>query len=95
MNRLKAIMLGGGHRGVLLSANDKIAKELDVPQLTEQQAKAGRRQAEQIAAYDRLMNGPKATRPTGRAVRKVIGRIRAGLSLNGSWRSWPSTKQEF
>jgi hypothetical protein len=37
-----------------------------------------------------LMSGPKATRPTWRAVRKTILRIRAGLNVSkGGWRRWP------
>lgn len=36
-----------------------------------------------------LMTGPRASRPTWRAVRKTIARVRSGGSLKGGWRSWP------
>jgi hypothetical protein len=37
-----------------------------------------------------LMTGPRATRPTARAVRKTMRRLAQGKLVKGSWRSWPS-----
>jgi hypothetical protein len=42
-------------------------------------------------ALEVLMSDPKATRPSWRAVRKTILRIRKGLDVSkGGWRSWPN-----
>lgn len=42
-----------------------------------------------------LMSGPKATRPTWRALRKTILRIRSGLSVSrGGWRGWPKIGEQ-
>lgn len=37
-----------------------------------------------------FMTGPRASRPTWRAVRKAVSRNRRKLPLEGSWRSWPT-----
>lgn len=36
-----------------------------------------------------LMSGPRAQKPTGRAIRKTVRRLKAGGDLKGGWRSWP------
>lgn len=35
-----------------------------------------------------LMTGPRASRPSWRAIRKTIIRMRSGQPVKGSWRSW-------
>lgn len=42
-----------------------------------------------------LMTGPKAQRPSWRAVRKAVHRIRHGLEIKGSWRGWPTVKGDI
>jgi len=37
-----------------------------------------------------LMSGPRAQKPTARAIRKAVRRMKAGGNLKGGWRSWPS-----
>jgi hypothetical protein len=37
-----------------------------------------------------LMTGPRAQKPTGRAIRKTVRRMKAGGKLEGGWRSWPA-----
>lgn len=85
MNKQRLLL--GGLTGALVAAS----YNKETPVLTERQERqlALRKSAElQIAAYDRLMNGPKATRPSWRAVRKTILRIKNGLPVTGPWRSW-------
>lgn len=41
-------------------------------------------------AENALMSGPRAQKPTARAIRKTVRRLRAGGSLKGGWRSWPA-----
>lgn len=42
-----------------------------------------------------LMSGPKATRPTWRALRKTILRMKKGLSVSGGgWRKWPHVREQ-
>jgi hypothetical protein len=55
--------------------------------------RAGFTQEELSIAYAALMTGPRATRPTWKAVRKTIRRARRGMKIAGSWRSWPSIKE--
>lgn len=87
MNDFKTRLKSGGHLGILARANDKVARELAVAMPTPNEDMTNN---QKIAAYDRLMNGPRSQRPTFRAVRKTVRRMVAGLSTNGSWRSWPA-----
>lgn len=52
---------------------------------------------EYTLARDLLMTGPRATPPTFRAIRKMIGRLRRGDKADkptgyGSWRAAPKVK---
>ncbi len=40
-------------------------------------------------AENALMSGPRAQKPTARAIRKTIRRMKADMPLTGGWRSWP------
>lgn len=88
MKSLKSFLAGAAF-GPMLAAEQRVTTDI-VSQIP--YPKRGFTFAELSKAYGRLMTGPKATRPTGRAVRKVIGRMRAGLSTTGPWRSWPAIK---
>ena len=91
MNTLKSRLLNAVPQGAALFGDDKaraaVAKmqeefRIEVP--TDGKFTA----QEYTLATVSLMTGPRAQRPSFRAIRKTIRRMRSGQPVKGSWRSW-------
>jgi hypothetical protein len=82
-----------GSQAALLMGEYNAARKklLDTPQA--EKTRKGFTPTEIAMAYSALMTGPRAQRPTWRAVRKAIVRVRHGGMIKGSWRGWPRIKE--
>lgn len=85
IGRVSAAALIGAMSRIEEAQLKQIGKEVVV--------RAGFTPEEVSIGYATLMTGPRATRPTWKAVRKTIRRARRGMKIAGSWRSWPSIKE--
>ena len=81
---LKQLLQGSGASGPQMLAAEKLAAEQTIKD-------DKRYTAEELwLATTMKLSGPRATPPTSRCVRKTVRRLRAGLSIKGSWRAWPA-----
>lgn len=91
MNTLKSRLLNAVPVGAALFGDQKAAAA--VAKMREQYAveiptDGSYTAQEYTLATVSLMTGPRAQRPTTRAIRKTIRRMRSGQPVKGSWRSW-------
>lgn len=93
MSNLKQRLLLAGHRGAEFAA---LVRSMSDIQSDDGGPKPFTSHEITLATVSR-MTGPKATRPSWRAVRKTVLRMRKGLDITkGSWRDWPSVdKKEY
>lgn len=94
MSNLKQRLLHSGQNGALLEG---LKRSVDAGMYPIEIPERGFSQQEITLATISRMTGPKATRPSFRAVRKTVLRMRKGLDITkGSWRDWPSVdKKEY
>ena len=90
----KQALLVGASTNPLSEASERIRKEYEAAKLKEPTKSPKITQLEANTATALLMTGPRGQHPTWRAVRKAVHRIRHGLAIEGSWRSWPTVKGE-
>lgn len=89
---LIAALKTGADARPMIFTEDRSREEYEAAQKKVGYEPKGFSQDEINFATSQLMTGPSATRPTWRAVRKTIIRVRHGGKIEGSWRSWPRFK---
>lgn len=92
IGNLKQRLLRSGETNTLLTSQLRAAKtKEDNDYFPVEAPERGFSQTEIIIATVSRMTGPRASRPTFRAVRKTILRMRKGSDITeGRWRQWPT-----